>query len=128
MDLILFASCGPQLFFAPPLPRVCGKRLLLTRARWPQKQCCALPLKHTPRAACKKQVSGIPAAYCQRPMLTLVIAEAQYKTILRDGPNDRAAASSLLGILYCQTQRPDEAAPLLEGAPASDWVAHEYMG
>jgi hypothetical protein len=36
-----------------------------------------------------KQVSGIPAAYCQRPMLTLAIAEAQYKAILRDMPHDR---------------------------------------
>ncbi len=56
-------------------------------------------------------------------------AEAIYKELLlRQGPFDRAAASSLLGILYCQTQRPDEAAPLLERAPASDWVAHEFMG
>jgi hypothetical protein len=60
--------------------------------------------------------------------LTLYRAEAQYKVLLqRHGHVDNAAAS-LLGILYCQTQRPDEAAPLLENAPARDWVAHEYMG
>ena len=60
--------------------------------------------------------------------LTLDAAEAQYKVLLqRHGHVDNAAAS-LLGILYCQTQRPDEAAPLLENAPARDWVAHEFMG
>jgi Tfp pilus assembly protein PilF len=54
-------------------------------------------------------------------------AEALYKALLLLHP-DRAEISSLLGILYCQTQRPEEAARLLERAPASDWVAHEFMG
>ena len=61
--------------------------------------------------------------------LTRAGAEAQYKALLlQQGSVDRSAASSLLGILYCQLQRPDEAAALLERAPAIDWVAHEYMG
>ena len=51
----------------------------------------------------------------------------QYKALLLLHP-DRAEISSLLGILYCQTQRPEEAARLLERAPAGDWVAHEFMG
>ncbi len=61
--------------------------------------------------------------------LTLDDAEAEYKALLlRREHIDHLAVSSLLGILYCQMQRPDEAAPLLEQAPASDWVAHEFMG
>jgi hypothetical protein len=61
--------------------------------------------------------------------LTRAGAEVKYKALLlQRGSVDHSAASSLLGILYCQMQRPDEAASLLERAPAIDWVAHEFMG
>jgi hypothetical protein len=63
------------------------------------------------------------------PEVTPVSAEAQYKALIQAGdPTIRNSASSLLGILYCQMQRPELAATLLEAAPLSDWVAHEYMG
>ncbi len=69
------------------------------------------------------------AARCGQPDVTCDDAEAQYQALLSsDVRIDRADVSSLLGILYCQIQRPDEAARLLERASVSDWVAHEFMG
>ena len=54
----------------------------------------------------------------------LVQAEAAYRAVGAAS----AAASTLLGVLLCQSQRASEAAPLLSSAPTTDWVAHEYLG